>query len=131
MAVPDRRVLKSQPNQPIGLVVKKVRQAGELSTQPLPSGAPSWAVKQGELMYDCAVAQYFTSYSYYNNFILYYYNKHIYFITKHSSALYIGMAKVLPIIDVLGYDRQNSSFSSPFPRSDSTPITQKGSHIST
>ena len=24
-------------------------------------------------------------------------------ITKHSSALYIGMAKVLPIIDVLGY----------------------------
>ena len=31
------------------------------------------------------------------------------FITKHSSALYIGMAKVLPIIDVLGYDRQNSS----------------------
>ena len=33
-------------------------------------------------------------------------------ITKHSSALYIGMAKVLPIIDVLGYDGQNSSFSS-------------------
>ena len=31
-------------------------------------------------------------------------------ITKHSSALYIGMAKVLPIIDVLGYDGQNSSF---------------------
>ena len=30
-------------------------------------------------------------------------------ITKHSSALYIGMAKVLPIIDVLGYDGQNSS----------------------
>ena len=29
-------------------------------------------------------------------------------ITKHSSALYIGMAKVLPIIDVLGYDGQNS-----------------------
>ena len=57
-------------------------------------------------------------------------------ITKHSSALYIGMAKVLPIIDVLGYDRQNSSFSSPPPPppppspSDSTPITQKGSHIS-
>ena len=25
-------------------------------------------------------------------------------ITKHSSALYIGMAKALPIIDVLGYD---------------------------
>ena len=49
-------------------------------------------------------------------------------ITKHSSALYIGMAKVLPIIDVLGYDGQNSSFSS---RSDSTPITQEGSHIST
>ena len=49
-------------------------------------------------------------------------------ITKHSSALYIGMAKVLPIIDVLGYDGQNSS--SP-PYSDSTPITQKGSHIST
>ena len=31
-------------------------------------------------------------------------------ITKHSSALYIGMVKVLPIIDVLGYDGQNSSF---------------------
>ena len=31
-------------------------------------------------------------------------------ITKHCSALYIGMAKVLPIIDVLGYDGQNSSF---------------------
>ena len=56
-------------------------------------------------------------------------------IKKHSSALYIGMAKVLPIIDVLGYDGQNSSFSSssspPSPRSDSTPITPKGSHIST
>ena len=53
-------------------------------------------------------------------------------ITKHSSALYIGMAKVLPIIDVLGYDGQNSSFSSsPSSHSDSTPITQKGSHIST
>ena len=52
-------------------------------------------------------------------------------ITKHSSALYIGMAKVLPIINVLGYDGQNSSFSSPPPRSDSTPITQEGSHIST
>ena len=54
--------------------------------------------------------------------------------TKHSSALYIGMAKVLPIIDVLGYDGQNSSFSSSSsssPYSDSTPITQKGSHIST
>ena len=54
-------------------------------------------------------------------------------ITKHSSALYIGMAKVLPVIDVLGYDGQNSSFSSPPPPpspSDSTPITQKGSHIS-
>ena len=60
----------------------------------------------------------------------------VYHITKHSSALYIGMAKVLPIIDVLGYDGQNSSFSSsspppPPPPSDSTPITQKGSHIST
>ena len=47
----------------------------------------------------------------------------------------IGMAKVLPIIDVLGYDGQNSSFSSSSPpsssRSDSTPITQKRSHIST
>ena len=52
-------------------------------------------------------------------------------ITKHSSALYIGMAKVLPIIDVLGYDGQNSSFSSSSSRSDLTPITQKGSHIST
>ena len=53
-------------------------------------------------------------------------------ITKHSnsnSALYIKMAKVLPIIDVLGYDGQNSSFSSS--PSDLTPITQKGSHIST
>ena len=61
----------------------------------------------------------------------------VYIITKHSSALYnIGMAKVLPIIDVLGYDGQNSLFSSsssssPLPYSDSTPITQKGSHIST
>ena len=36
----------------------------------------------------------------------------LYIITKHSSALYIGMAKVLPIIDLLGYDWQNSSFSS-------------------
>ena len=54
---------------------------------------------------------------------------HVY-ITKHSSALYIGMAKVFAIIDVLGYDGQNSSFSSPPPPlSDSTPITQKGSHI--
>ena len=52
-------------------------------------------------------------------------------ITKHSSALYIGIAKVLPIIDVLGYDGQNSSFSSSSSCSDSTPITQKGSHIST
>ena len=50
-------------------------------------------------------------------------------ITKHSSALYIGMAKVLPIIDVLGYDGQNFSVSSS--HSDSTPITQKRSHIST
>ena len=57
------------------------------------------------------------------------------YITKHNSALYIGMAKALPIIDVLGYDGQNSSFSSSSssssPRSDSTPITQKESHIST
>ena len=52
-------------------------------------------------------------------------------ITKHGSALYIGIAKALPIIDVLGYDGQNSSFSSLPPHSDSTPITQKGSHIST
>ena len=58
-------------------------------------------------------------------------------ITKHSSALYIGMTKVLPIIDELGYDGQNSSFSSSSSSSDSsscsdsTPITQKGSHIST
>ena len=45
---------------------------------------------------------------------------------KNSArALYIGIAKVLPIIDVLGYDGQNSSFSSPLPYSDSTPITQK------
>ena len=29
-------------------------------------------------------------------------------VTKHSSALYMGMTKVLPIIDVLGYDGQNS-----------------------
>ena len=56
------------------------------------------------------------------------------FIAKHSSALYIGMAKVLPIIDVLGYDGQKSSFSSSpssFSHSDSTPITQKRSHIPT
>ena len=60
---------------------------------------------------------------------------YIKYITKHSSASYIGMAKVLPIIDVLGYDGPNSSFSSSSsssspPYSDSTPITQKGSHIS-
>ena len=41
--------------------------------------------------------------------------KYVHIITKHSSALYIGMAKVLPIIDVLDYDGQNSSFSSPPP----------------
>ena len=46
-------------------------------------------------------------------------------ITKHSSALYIGMAKVLPIIDVLGYDGQNSSFSSSPSHSDSTPHNSK------
>ena len=34
-------------------------------------------------------------------------------ITKHGSVLYIGIAKVLPIINVLGYDGHNSSFSSP------------------
>ena len=49
-------------------------------------------------------------------------------ITKHGSALYIVMAKVLPIVDVLGYVGQNFSFSS---SSDSTPITQEGSYIST
>ena len=50
---------------------------------------------------------------------------------EESSALY-RMAKVLPIINVLGYDGQNSSFSSSLSsRSDSTPITQTGSHIST
>ena len=52
-----------------------------------------------------------------------------------STDTLIGMAKVLPIIDVLGYNGHNSSFSSssssPPPYSDSTPITQKGSHIST
>ena len=48
---------------------------------------------------------------------------------KMQGTLYIGMAKLLPIIDVLGYDGQNFSFSSPY--SDSTSITQKGSHIST
>ena len=37
-----------------------------------------------------------------------------------SSALYIGMAKVLPIIGVLGYNGQNSSFSSSPPCSDSS-----------
>ena len=59
-----------------------------------------------------------------------YMQKYVPFITKHSSALYIGIAKVLPIIDVLGYDGQNSSFSSSSPRSDSTPITQEVRHIS-
>ena len=53
-----------------------------------------------------------------------------YFIKKHVSALYIVMVKVLPIIDVLGYNGQNPSFSSSPSRSDSTPITQKGGHIS-
>ena len=53
-------------------------------------------------------------------------------ITKHSSALYIGIAKVLPIIDVLGYDGQNSSFSSSSSSSscsDSTPITKREPYI--
>ena len=53
---------------------------------------------------------------------------------ENEVCFVIGMAKVLPIIDVLGYDGQNSSFSSsppPPPYSDSTPIAQKGSHIST
>ena len=44
MAVLDRRVLKSQANQPVGLVAKKVRRVGEPSTEP-PPGAPSWTVK--------------------------------------------------------------------------------------
>ena len=57
---------------------------------------------------------------------------------KASTDALIGMAKVLPIIDVLGYDGQNSSFSSsssssssssPPSRSDLTPITQEGSHM--
>ena len=51
-------------------------------------------------------------------------------ITEHSSALYIGMAKVHPIIDILGYDGQNFSFSSSSSYSDSTPKAQKGNHIS-
>ena len=50
-------------------------------------------------------------------------------ITKHGSALHIGMAKILSIIDVLGYDGQNSSFSSPPFYSDSIPITQKRNRI--
>ena len=50
---------------------------------------------------------------------------------KAQKCYVIGMAKVLPIIDVLGYDGQNSSFSSSPPYSDLTPITQEGSHIST
>ena len=60
-------------------------------------------------------------------------------VYKALLCFVIGMAKVLPIIDVLGYDGQNSSFSSPPPPppppppspSDSTLITQKGSHTST
>ena len=56
---------------------------------------------------------------------------YVHIITKHSSALYIGIAKVLPIIDVLGYDGQNSLFSSSPSSSSSPSYTQKGSHIST
>ena len=45
------------------------------------------------------------------------------------------MAKVLPIINVFGYDGQSSSFYFPSPPppspSDLTPITQEGSHMST
>ena len=57
-------------------------------------------------------------------------------ISQSTVVLCIGVAKVLPIIDVLGYDGQNSSFSSPSSSSssspsDSTPITQKRSPIST
>ena len=50
-------------------------------------------------------------------------------LSQSTVVFCIGMAKVLPFIDVLGYDGQNSSFSSSL--SDSTPITQKGSYIST
>ena len=65
-------------------------------------------------------------YSYISSFIMY--------CLRHF-LLFTGMAKVLPIIDVLGHNGQNSSFSSPSPPpppppSDLTPITQKGSHIS-
>ena len=47
-----------------------------------------------------------------HSFLMHYFNTFLWcsflmYITKHSSALYIGMAKVLPIIDVLGYDGQN------------------------
>ena len=33
-----------------------------------------------------------------------FFNNHGCLITKYSSALYVGMAKVFLIIDVLGYD---------------------------
>ena len=45
---------------------------------------------------------------------------------RRSSALFIGMAKVLPIIDVLGYDGQNSSFSSPSSARFFNYLLQKG-----
>ena len=51
----------------------------------------------------------------------------VYTITKHSSALYMGMAKVLPIINVLGYDGQNSSFS-PSSHSDNIVIVNNRKH---
>ena len=50
-------------------------------------------------------------------------------VSQSTVVLCIGMAKVLPIVDLFGYDGQNSSFSSS--PSESTPITQNGSHIST
>ena len=64
-----------------------------------------------------------------------------YLMSAHQNQTFpTTYAKALPIIDVLGYDGQNSSFSSssssfssssPPPHSDSTLIAQKGSHIST
>ena len=46
MVVLDRRLSKTQQQQPVGLVAKKVRRVGEPSSQPPPPGAPVWAVKK-------------------------------------------------------------------------------------
>ena len=46
MVLLDQQLNQTQQQQPVGLVAKKVRRAGEPSSQPPPPGAPVWAVKK-------------------------------------------------------------------------------------